>query len=221
MSASRLTTLFPSLFRTTPLVARRTSVRQRPRFSASASCFHSSGAQTNPSRPERYGTAKPPPAHLKGEEAAKDGDEGKPVDEQPPIPEGRSLSQKSNSAAAVPAPESVKAEQPSPSPSTAKDVPDAEASSPKPLDTVLDMPSPAEEEDQTPPHLQAPRYVHHFDTWSLVRDLDKGGFSELESVTLMKAVRQILADNMELARRALVSKSNVENVSTETDLPSL
>jgi Protein of unknown function (DUF1640) len=81
-------------------------------------------------------------------------------------------------------------------------------------DTVLEMPSLSAEHDKTPPHLQAPRYVHHFDTWSLVRDLDSGSFGTGQSVTLMKAVRQILADNMELARQALVSKSNVENVST-------
>jgi hypothetical protein len=81
-------------------------------------------------------------------------------------------------------------------------------------DTVLEMPSLSAEQDKTPPHLQAPRYVHHFDTWSLVRDLDDGSFRTDQSVTLMKAVRQILADNMELARQALVSKSNVENVRT-------
>jgi uncharacterized protein YdeI (BOF family) len=80
------------------------------------------------------------------------------------------------------------------------------------MDTVLSMPSPTEEREQNkPPHLQPPPYVHHFDTWSLVQDLDKGGFSQDQSVSLMKAVRGILADNMDLARRGLVSKSNVEN----------
>lgn len=81
-----------------------------------------------------------------------------------------------------------------------------------PMDTVLSVPSPAEEKpDMKPPHLQPPPYVHHFDTWSLVQDLHKGGFSENQSTTLMKAVRGILADNMDLARRGLVSKSDVEN----------
>jgi len=61
------------------------------------------------------------------------------------------------------------------------------------------------------PHLQTPQYVHHFDTWSLVRDLEKGNFTHDESVSLMKAVRGILGDNMSLARSAIVSKSNVEN----------
>lgn len=74
------------------------------------------------------------------------------------------------------------------------------------------MPSPAEEEKQKPPHLKTPPYVHHFDTYGLVKDLEKGGFSQEQAVTVMKAVRGILADNMELARDGLVSKSNVENV---------
>ena len=80
------------------------------------------------------------------------------------------------------------------------------------VETVLSMPSPAEEHpDNKPPHLQAPPYVHHFDTWSLVQDLAKGGFTQNQTITLMKAVRGILADNMDLARRGLVSKSDVEN----------
>lgn len=72
------------------------------------------------------------------------------------------------------------------------------------------MPSPSEREEHRPPHLQTPPYVHHFDTFGLVQDLE-GRFSRKASVTLMKAVRGILAENMELAREGLVSKSNVEN----------
>ena len=82
----------------------------------------------------------------------------------------------------------------------------------KPLETVLQMPPPSEaSQEDKPPHLAPPRYVHHFDTWGLVQDLEKGGFQQDTSVSLMKAVRGILSENMELARRGLVSKSNVEN----------
>ncbi|KAF2419999.1 hypothetical protein EJ08DRAFT_598660 [Tothia fuscella] len=81
-----------------------------------------------------------------------------------------------------------------------------------PKETVLAMPAPSEVADEhKPPHLQAPPYVHHFDTWTLVRSLQTGGFTIDQSTTIMKAVRTILADNMDLARRGLVSKSNVEN----------
>jgi tRNA uridine 5-carbamoylmethylation protein Kti12 len=79
------------------------------------------------------------------------------------------------------------------------------------LDRVLDVQSPNRPDEEKPPHLQAPKYVHHFDTWSIVKDLEKGGFSQEQTVTIMKAVRGLLGDSMGLARKALVSKSNEEN----------
>lgn len=81
----------------------------------------------------------------------------------------------------------------------------------KPLDSVLHMPSPADEESHKPPHLKTPPYVHHFDTYGLVRKLSESSFTPTQSIIIMKAVRQILLDNMALAREGLVSKSNVEN----------
>lgn len=80
------------------------------------------------------------------------------------------------------------------------------------VDRVIDLETPTEADEEKLPHLQAPRYVHHFDTFSLVRDLQRGGFSENQTVDIMKAIRGLLGENMDLARRALVSKSNVENV---------
>lgn len=77
----------------------------------------------------------------------------------------------------------------------------------KPLDSVLHMPSPQEK----PPHLKTPPYVHHFDTYGLVRELDRSTYTREQSTMLMKAVRGMLISNMELARAGLVSKSNVEN----------
>ncbi|KAJ9622465.1 hypothetical protein H2203_006688 [Taxawa tesnikishii (nom. ined.)] len=64
---------------------------------------------------------------------------------------------------------------------------------------------------QKPPHISTPPYVHHFDTYGLVRRLEEGGWTQPQAVTIMKAVRLILASNMELAREGLVSRSNVEN----------
>lgn len=82
------------------------------------------------------------------------------------------------------------------------------------LETVLHTENPADKqsEEHKPPHLHAPPYVHHFDTFTLVRDLQKGGFTEGQSVNLMKAVRSLLAINLEVAREGLVSKSEMENV---------
>lgn len=56
-----------------------------------------------------------------------------------------------------------------------------------------------------------PPYVHHFDTYSLVQDLATGGFSDKQSVTIMKAVRTILQNNLDFAKQNLTSKSDVEN----------
>ncbi len=84
-----------------------------------------------------------------------------------------------------------------------------------PIDTILQMPppeSPEEENANKPPHLQTPPYVHHFDTYTLVQQVEAGGFTMDQSITAMKAVRGLLAENLEIARRGLVSKSDVENV---------
>lgn len=88
-----------------------------------------------------------------------------------------------------------------------------------PLDGVFHMPSPSTYLTPTPsgpsgdkpPHLSPAPYVHHFDTYSLVRDLSKGGYGEENAITIMKSVRQILQNNINLAKDSLTSKSDVEN----------
>lgn len=90
----------------------------------------------------------------------------------------------------------------------------------KPVEAILKMgpPNDVQPQEHKPPHLHAPPYVHHFDTFTLVRDLQNGGFSEAQSITLMKAVRSLLAVNMDIAREGLISKSDVENVSPSQPL---
>ena len=84
----------------------------------------------------------------------------------------------------------------------------------KPLESFLKTGTASAEtqEEHKTPHLQAPPYVHHFDTFTLVKDLERGGFTHDQSVTLMKAVRILLAINLDVAKEGLVSKSDVENV---------
>jgi hypothetical protein len=85
-----------------------------------------------------------------------------------------------------------------------------------PLETVLQMPPPETAEERNaakPPHLQTPPYVHHFDTYTLVQQVEAGGFTEQQAITAMKAVRGLLALNLDVAKAGLVSKSDVENVS--------
>ncbi|KAJ6121990.1 Protein of unknown function DUF1640 [Penicillium capsulatum] len=88
------------------------------------------------------------------------------------------------------------------------------------FDDVYHMPSPSTYLTPTgpspgdkPPHLSPAPYVHHFDTYSLVLDLSRGGFSNPQSVTIMKAVRSILQRNIDYAKQSLTSKSDVENES--------
>lgn len=90
----------------------------------------------------------------------------------------------------------------------------AKDGAPNALETVLhiDPDSASKSDEHKPPHLQAPPYVHHFDTYSLVKDLEKGSFTQDQSVTLMKAIRGLLAINLDVAKEGLVSKSDVENV---------
>ena len=73
--------------------------------------------------------------------------------------------------------------------------------------------SSAGSESQKHPHLAPPPYVHHFDTYGLVKDLGKGGFSDQQAIQIMKATRGLLADNLEVAKKGLYSKSDFENES--------
>lgn len=84
-----------------------------------------------------------------------------------------------------------------------------------PMDAVLHMPPPEEtwsaKPEEKPPHLTPPPYVHHFDSYSLVKQLQGGGFTQAQAITAMKAVRALLAQNLDVAQGGLVSKSDVEN----------
>ncbi|KAL2263735.1 hypothetical protein VTK26DRAFT_5379 [Humicola hyalothermophila] len=62
-----------------------------------------------------------------------------------------------------------------------------------------------------PPHLTPPPYIHHFDSYTLVRQLVAGGFTLPQAITSMKAIRTILASNLDVAQAGLVSKADVEN----------
>ncbi|KAF4554029.1 Hypothetical protein D9617_5g069050 [Elsinoe fawcettii] len=141
----------------------------------------------------------------------------------------------SSSSSSNDKPPSPSASQSKPSLSTLPNPPSTPAPGPlrqpptNPLETVLNLPasdelhtaqvpvsyyhenSSGDPSEHRPPHITTPRYVHHFDTYSLVRRLTDGGWTPSQSITAMKAVRLILADNIDLARSGLVSKSQVEN----------
>jgi Protein of unknown function (DUF1640) len=115
----------------------------------------------------------------------------------------------------TPVEEKPKVDGPTPLQTAAQNTKDVMA----PLETILQMPLPETAEERNaakPPHLQTPPYVHHFDTYTLVQQVEAGGFTEEQSITAMKAVRGLLALNLDVAKEGLVSKSDVENVRNHT-----
>lgn len=79
-----------------------------------------------------------------------------------------------------------------------------------PLEEVLHM-QPPENMARQGPTMSPPPYVHHFDSYSLVKQLQDGGYSLDQATTTMKAVRSLLEQNLHVAQSSLVSKSDVEN----------
>ncbi|KAI0480447.1 hypothetical protein GGR56DRAFT_626167 [Xylariaceae sp. FL0804] len=77
-----------------------------------------------------------------------------------------------------------------------------------PMDAVLHLPPPGE---VSHPHISTPPYVHHFDSYTLVKQLTQGGHTREQAITCMKAVRALLAQNLDVAQEGLVSKSDVDN----------
>ncbi|RGP78126.1 moz represents a chromatin-associated acetyltransferase [Fusarium longipes] len=88
-----------------------------------------------------------------------------------------------------------------------------EAKQSGPLEAVLHMEPPETKTKTTRPGpaMCPPPYVHHFDSYSLVKHLQEGGYSQEQATTSMKAIRTLLAENLEIAQSTLVSKSDVEN----------
>ncbi|KAM4057062.1 MOZ protein represents a chromatin-associated acetyltransferase [Hirsutella rhossiliensis] len=80
----------------------------------------------------------------------------------------------------------------------------------RPLEAVLLM-DPPERVSQQHPHMAPPPYVHHFDSYSLVKQLQEGGYTQEQATTAMKGIRTLLAQNLDVAQQSLVSKSDVEN----------
>ncbi|KAI9783712.1 MAG: hypothetical protein M1816_001193 [Peltula sp. TS41687] len=78
-----------------------------------------------------------------------------------------------------------------------------------------------QEQTTTAPHHEADAHEQHhhqhpydpplFDTYTIVQDLESKGFSQAQSVTMMKTIRALLLTNLEHANEELVSKSDVEN----------
>lgn len=81
-----------------------------------------------------------------------------------------------------------------------------------PMDAVLHMEPPENKKpEDKPPQLAPSPYVHHFDSYSLVKQLEVGGYTQTQAITAMKAVRALLAQHLDTAQGGLISKADVEN----------
>ncbi|KAI9673100.1 MAG: hypothetical protein M1829_004414 [Trizodia sp. TS-e1964] len=225
---SRLPSLFPHLFRslraaeTCTLLPKNIPLRP-PEPAQLKSAFHSSVALHDPTFAQsRHGSAvEPPPQFSDKPDATEQSARQMP---EPPHIEGapshiNSIAKQSNESLIRPT--SPTSSKPSVFDTT---IPQAAPSAPPSNSVIASAVSPsistASTQDekfllgqpsQNPHHLSTPPYVHYFDTYTLVRDLESAGFREDQSVTAMKAVRGLLADNLKIAKESLVSKSDVEN----------
>lgn len=224
MANPRLPFLYPNLFRSIkscePNTWRsiRTSPSQKRCLKAS---LHTSQRRAQETFPHRYGPAAgeprlPPPSKpsepLFSNQQESQNEAAKSERE---VPEAKSRAPNNTEPEAKPSqPETQQAES---SEEKAKAKLAHEQETPfgptEALDTVLQIPTPSEEKgkQEKHPHLEASPYEHHFDTYTLVQDLRKHGFTEDQAVTLMKAIRLMLAENLDLAKEGLVSKSDTEN----------
>lgn len=236
MSLNRLTFLYPHLWKCArgPPPSLPSGPLGLKRKRSSRSRFSTISQHHEETFPQRYGTAAEPQT-LSNSTAGKseqsktlaDAIEKEINAPAPPRPEKRSspnTSQTKDESITTTSESSAQgSSKPSPLQSSADEtaVATPSASSKEALMEPTDRPSkvegliPPENEDHKPPHLQAPPYVHNFDTYTIVRDLKKGGFTHDQSVTLTKAVRGLLGVNLDIARQGLVSKSDMENVSME------
>ena len=91
------------------------------------------------------------------------------------------------------------------------------SSSPSPSTATADQPSippisdTNSESTVKPPNLKPSTYVHHFDSYTLVKQLIAGGYSLPQAIISMKGIRTLLASNLDVAQSGLVSKADVEN----------
>jgi hypothetical protein len=217
MAAPRLPFLWPMLFQPAKSPRVRASIAKENASRTRRARRHLTTSSRRPEQsiPQRYGKAyehtapaleqEPPKEPQQKDLATTEKPPQDPVHEQEEVEEDAPTATTSPSTPS----KTSATEEIEPLKTPAPDPP--KTGDPKPLDSVLHIPTAAEEESHKAPHLKTPPYVHHFDTYGLVRKLSQSSYTPEQSITIMKAVRQTLLDNMALAREGLVSKSNVEN----------
>ncbi|KAK4217899.1 putative moz protein represents a chromatin-associated acetyltransferase [Rhypophila decipiens] len=195
-------------FKATP-VARRSAFARRAGTGVEPESREDVEAQ-NPQQPASED--KPAPEETSGKEQDV---EPKANSESKPPPEAPSEAETITNSPSVS--ETTTSEEPAsipdpPKPATSPEKPPSPTPkrSEGPMETILHM-GPPEEAKHKPPHLTPPPYIHHFDSYSLVKQLTAGSYTEGQAITAMKAVRGLLSTNLDVAQESLVSKSDVEN----------
>ncbi|KAI1809191.1 hypothetical protein GGS20DRAFT_580901 [Poronia punctata] len=153
---------------------------------------------------------KPPPGEAKETTAPSEKSSSKKADE-PRETDFPSSDATSDPPPSSPAPDGASSENQSKASADPQQASDAEKIEQSgPMGVVLHMPPPGASGHHHP-HISKPTYVHHFDTYTLVRQLEAGGYTREQAITVMKAVRAILAQNLDVAQDGLVGKSDVDN----------
>jgi hypothetical protein len=169
----------------------------------------------------RSGVTKPPKESATPESTQAANDLDRKVKDKEPAKENSNVNIAPSTAASEPSTQDPAAKnetQAGASKSTVDSMPQEVPPPKNPLDAVLQMPPPSDmgltimnSTGQEIPHLEPAPYIHHFDTYTLVKDLQQGGFSEDQAITLMKGIRGILQEKLDLAEATLTSKSDSEN----------
>lgn len=217
MATPRLPPFYANLFRAIKSCQPNTyrSLRQRPQSTSRQGHLHTSRRVAQDTFTQRYGPAAssnlPPPPKpseplLQGQEQPAQKEAAEPERKQEDATTNIEPSKETESSASEDPASSKEQSDPV--------IGDGEPLQNKELDMVLSIPSPSEmkgKANRPHPHLEASPYEHHFDTYSLVQQLASEGFSQEQAVTLMKAIRLMLAVNLDVAKESLVSKSDTEN----------
>ncbi|KAI0976307.1 hypothetical protein F4678DRAFT_456634 [Xylaria arbuscula] len=228
MSTARLTFLYPHLLRAArlaePAVTQPTRTRYRSRPSRPNPHTHliTTSARTAQAPFERHGSAveplpvAPDVVRLPGPEkiAAKLPDPSPEEIKKESAKESKEKAEESDAPQETEAPPVDEAKDASPegkdpaSTAPRKAAMDEAMQHSGPMDAVLHMPPPNETHH---PHISKPTYVHHFDSYTLVKQLQAGGYTQVQAITVMKAIRALLAQNLDVAQEGLVGKSDVDN----------
>ncbi|KAI1504199.1 hypothetical protein F5X99DRAFT_53792 [Biscogniauxia marginata] len=237
MPTARLTFLYPHLFRAIRFgesAAQKTNPRYRspPGHPKTCAAAFSTSPRTRQAVFERHGKAvEPPPAPTDGvklpqsEKTASSASGSESEGQKKPKPQAerpaKDPKESADAAAksdkttttttALPAgaeKTGTTSASASTTPSPQQAATEAKMQESGPMEAVLHMPPPDLPSHR---HISTPPYVHHFDSYTLVKHLEAGGYSRAQAITVMKAVRALLAQNLDVAQEGLVSKSDVDN----------